>query len=152
MSRFLASLLVAGLLLAPGASAQQPGGDPFAPLAPPVPPPPVEPAPLEQPATEKDEGLSSTVLWVTLGVGTLVLLAIGWLIRRDLRRTVRGGRRGRRGAQRSGAPTGRATGSGHAPEPARAASRSTSGRPRPKDAHRAKVKAARKQHRRTRSR
>ena len=153
MSRCLLVLLVAGLLLAPAAAAQTPnGGGPFSPLAPPVPAPPPEPAPLEQPADGGGEGLSSTVLWGTLGVGLLVLIGIVLFIRRDSRHAVRGGRRGRPGAPRSGAPTGRASGSDRVPEPAKASGRSTAARPRPKDAHRAKVRAARKQHRRTRSR
>ena len=71
-----------------------PGDSPFAPLPQPQPTQPPAPAPQPAPAgSTDDDGPSDRSMLALGGVGIAVILAIGWLIGRDARRSLPRGHR-----------------------------------------------------------
>ena len=146
MRRSVALLLLIGCVVPASAAAQS--GNPFGPLPQPQAPAP-EPAPAPQPAdtSTDDDGLGSTAFWLIIGATGALLLAIGFFIVRDMRRTVRKPK-GRRRMRGTGRP---AQDAAHALAED-GSHRTGSQRARAKQQQRAKTKAARKQRRKTRSR
>ena len=99
--------LTALALTAPAALAQTPGGSPFAPLPPAQQAP--QPAPQPQtPTTQKgnpnDEQVSTLGVFGLFVGGILVILAIGWFIMRDARRSLPRSKRKRKAATAPPAP------------------------------------------------
>ena len=149
MTRRCVALLLFVACAAPStALAQVEGGNPFGPLPQPQAPPPEQPEP--QPADVErgdDDLLSGTAFALIVGTTAVLFAAIGFVIVRDMRRTV-----GRPGKRRRIRGTGR-------PAADAAQALAEDGRHRPgshkaraKAQQRAKTKAARKQRRKTRSR
>jgi hypothetical protein len=150
MRRLLVLALVLTVAAPAGAIAQSGGGgNPFGPL------PPPQQAPPEQPDAERietddgdDDGLGGTAFWLIIGTTGAIFLVVGFLITRDMRRTVGSGRKKKRRLRGTGRPAADAanalTGDGrHHPGSHKA---------RAKAQKRAKTKAARRQRRKTRSR
>ena len=146
--RCLALLLVIAFVAPSTALAQVDGGSPFGPLPQPQAPPPEQPEP-QAPDFDSgdDDGLGGTAFWLIIGTTGAIFVLIGFLIVRDMRRTV-----GRPGQKRRLRGTGR-------PAADAAQALAEDGRHRPgsqkaraKAQQRAKTKAARKQRRKTRSR
>jgi predicted lipid-binding transport protein (Tim44 family) len=150
MRRFIVLLLTA-VLIAPSASLAQTGGggNPFGPLPPPQQAPPDQPEPQKIETDDgDDDGLGGTAFWLIIGTTGLIFAVVGFLITRDMRRTV--GRRNKpkrrlRGTGRPAADAASALAGGGRHEPG-------SHKARAKAQQRAKTKAARKQRRKTRSR
>jgi hypothetical protein len=142
-------LLIAWAVPSAALAQQQPGGgsNPFGPLPQPAPPAPEEPEPQPADLDTEDDGLGGTAFWLIIGTTGAIFAVIGFLIVRDMRRTV-GAPKKRRRLRGSGRPAGDAaealTGEGrHQPGSHKA---------RAKAQQRAKTKAARKQRRKSRSR
>jgi hypothetical protein len=148
--RCLALLILLALAVPAQALAQGGGSNPFGPLPQQAPPPPEEP-PEPQPAGSdggEEDGLGGTGFWLITGTTALLFVVVGFLITRDMRRTVGTRRRPKR---RGG------TGPRVATEAKDALAgdprhRTGSQKARAKAQKRAKTKAARKQRRRSRSR
>ena len=151
MRRLLVLALVLAVVAPSSALAQSGGGgNPFGPLPPPQQPAPEAPEPKKIDADPgDDDGLGGTAFWLIIGTTGLIFAVVGFLITRDMRRTV--GARGKRKQRRlrgTGRPAGEAanalSGDGrHHPGSHKA---------RAKAQQRAKTKAARKQRRKSRSR
>jgi hypothetical protein len=141
-------LLIA--LVAPSSALAQSGGGstPFGPL--PQTPQQAPQAPEPQPAdtdTGDDDGLGGAAFWLIIGTTGAIFAVIGFLITRDMRRTV-GTRRKPRKLRGTGRPA------ADAAEALSGNGRHTPGshKARAKAQQRAKAKAARKARRKTRSR
>src|ERR671917_1420868 len=92
MTRRCVALLVLIACAAPSgalAQQQQPGGsNPFGPLPQPPPPAPEEPEPQPADFDEDEDGLGGTAFWLIIGTTGAIFAVIGFLIVRDMRRTV----------------------------------------------------------------
>ena len=149
--RRLLALVVVFTVAAPAAAIAQTGGggDPFGPLPPPQQAPPDQPEPERIEADEgDDDALGGTAFWLIIGTTGAIFLVVGFLITRDMRRTVGSGRKKKRRLRGTGRPAADAanalTGDGrHHPGSHKA---------RAKAQKRAKTKAARRQRRKARSR
>src|SRR5687767_12733669 len=87
----LVVLALALTVAAPTAAPAQTGGgsNPFGPLPPPQQAPPEQPEPEKIEAdTGDDDGLGGTAFWLIIGTTGAVFLVVGFLITRDMRRTV----------------------------------------------------------------
>lgn len=152
MTRRCLALLLTMVFAAPSAALaqqQQPGGGsgPFGPLPQQPPPAPEEPEPQPADLDTDEDGLGGSAFWLIIGTTGAIFAVIGFLIVRDMRRTVGAPKRRRRlrGTGRPSADAAEAlVGDGrHQPGSHKA---------RAKAQQRAKTKAARKQRRKTRSR
>lgn len=151
MTRRCLALLLGIACVAPSpALGQAPdgGSSPFGPLPQPQAPAPEppEPQPVEVDAAD-DDGLGGNAFWLIIGTTGLIFGVIGFLIVRDMRKTV-GAKRKRRRTRGTGRP---------AVDAAQALAEDGRHQPgshkaRAKAQQRAKTKAARKQRRKTRSR
>ena len=141
----LPAMLSIALLTAPAALGQSGGANPFGPLpqTPQAPPEPPEPQPVD-PVSE-DDAFGGGAFWLIIGTTGLLFVVIAFLITRDMRRSTGAKRKLRRtrgtGRPAAAAAESIAAESGHTPG---------SRRTRAKAQQRAKVKAARKQRRRSR--
>ena len=148
MRRFLVLALSLAVIAPSTAGAQSGGGDPFGPLPPPQQTPP-EPEPQKIETDDgNDDGLGGTAFWLIIGTTGLIFAVVGFLITRDMRRTV--GRRKKpkrrlRGTGRPAADAAKAVAGDHRHTPG-------SHKARAKAQQRSKTKAARRARRRTRSR
>ena len=150
MRRLLVLVLVF-TVAAPAAAIAQTGGggNPFGPLPPPQQAPPEQSEPERIEADDgDDDALGGTAFWLIIGTTGAIFLVVGFLITRDMRRTVGSGRKKKRRLRGTGRPAADAanalSGDGrHHPGSHKA---------RAKAQQRAKTKAARRQRRKTRSR
>jgi hypothetical protein len=128
------------------AVAQQSGGNPFGPLPQdPTPAPPQAPTPKKiSNNTGPDDGLGTGAFWLIVGATGALFVAVGFIITRDMRRSV-GKRKKPRRLRGSGRP---------AADAAEELARHTPGshKAKAKAQQRSKTKAARKQRRKSRSR
>jgi hypothetical protein len=150
MGRWLGLLLLIACLAPSSALAQgaPSGGNPFGPLPQPQAPAPAppEPQPVDT-SSGDDDALGGTAFWLIVGATGVLFLAVGFLIVRDMRKSV-GTRKKRRRTRGTGRPAADAA-QALAEEPRH---RPGSQKARAKAQQRAKTKAARKQRRKTRSR
>jgi hypothetical protein len=150
MRQFLMLALTLAFVVPSAAAAQSGGGgNPFGPLPPPQQAPPEQPEPQRIETDDgNDDGLGGTAFWLIIGTTGLIFAVVGFLITRDMRRTVgkrRNPKRRLRGTGRPSADAASALAGGGRHEPG-------SHKARAKAQQRAKAKAARKQRRKTRSR
>lgn len=149
MTRRCVALLLLIACAAPSSALAQGGGgsNPFGPLPQPPPPAPEEPEPQPANFEEDDDGLGGSAFWLIFGTTGAIFVLIGFLIVRDMRRTV-GTPKKKRRLRRSGRPA------ADAAQALAAESRHQPGshKARAKAQQRAKTKAARKQRRKSRSR
>ena len=150
MRRFLVLALSLAVIAPSTAGAQGGGGaNPFGPLPPPQQAPPEQPEPQRIETDDgNDDGLGGTAFWLIIGTTGLIFAVVGFLITRDMRRTVGRGKKPKRrlrGTGRPAADAAKALGGDHRHTPG-------SHKARAKAQQRAKTKAARRQRRKTRSR
>ena len=150
MTRRCLALLLVVPFAAPPVALAQGGSSPFGPLPQPQQQPPEQPPP--QPAgptstEDDDDALGGTAFWLIVGTTGSIFALIGFLIVRDMRRTVGrpGKRRRRRGTGRPAAEAAQALAADGRHRPG-------SQKARAKAQQRAKTKAARRQRRKSRSR
>ena len=151
MTRWFLVLALSLAVIAPSSALAQTGGgsNPFGPLPPPQQAPPEEPEPQKlETDTGDDDGLGGTAFWLIIGTTGLIFAVVGFLITRDMRRTVgkrKKPKRRLRGTGRPAADAANALAGDHRHTPG-------SHQARAKAQQRAKTKAARRQRRKTRSR
>lgn len=151
MMRRILVLALSLAVIAPSSAVAQGGGggNPFGPLPPPQQTPPEQPEPQRiETDTGDDDGLGGTAFWLIIGTTGLIFAVVGFLITRDMRRTVgrrKKPRRRLRGTGRPAADAAKAVAGDHRHTPG-------SHKARAKAQQRAKTKAARRARRRTRSR
>jgi hypothetical protein len=148
MTRRCLALLLLVVVAMPAQALAQSGNNPFGPLPQPAPPAPEEPEPLPAGEDEDEDGLGGTGFWLIVGTTALLFLGVGFLIVRDMRRTV-GTRRKPKRRRGTGRPLPDAKDAAGGGEPRH---RTGSQKARAKAQQRAKTKAARKQRRRSQSR